>query len=83
MSEFKDYFGRPARPRVRLGDEPRASSTACDDQFAPDPSGREAAIEAMVLEVQPHEWRQGGAMRYAGHTITWGEYVQRRKELEQ
>lgn len=21
MSEFSDYFGRPARPRVRLGDE--------------------------------------------------------------
>lgn len=33
MSEFMDYFGRPARPRVRLGDEPGASSTAYDDQF--------------------------------------------------
>lgn len=81
MSEFSDFFGRPSRPKVRLGDEPGASSTAYDDQYAPDPSSREAAIEAMVFEVQPHEWRQGGAMRYAGHTITWGEYVSRRHEM--
>lgn len=52
------------------------TSTACDDQFAPEPGSREAAIDAMVMEVQPHEWRQGGAMRYQGHLITWGEYVQ-------
>ena len=52
------------------------TSTACDDQLAPDASSREAAIEAMAMEVEPHEWRQGGAMRYQGHLITWGEYVQ-------
>lgn len=27
-SEMRDYFGRPARPRVRLGDEPGASIAA-------------------------------------------------------
>ena len=59
------------------------TSTACDDQLAPDASSREAALDAMVMEVQPHEWRQGGTMRYAGHTITWGEYVQRRHEMEE
>ena len=59
------------------------TTTACDDQLAPDPSSREAAIDAMVMEVQPHEWRQGGAMRYQGYLITWGEYVQARNREQE
>lgn len=57
------------------------SSTAVDDQYAPDPGARDEAITAMATEVAPEEWRAGGAMRYLGHTITWGEYIQRRGEL--
>lgn len=55
------------------------TSTACDDQWAMD---RDAAIDEMARVVSPDEWRGGGHMRYAGHTITWGEYVTRRHELE-
>lgn len=57
------------------------TTTACDDQFAQDLSGRDAALDALAREVQPHEWLIREIMRYRGYLITWGEYVQRRKEL--
>lgn len=56
------------------------TSTACDDQWAMD---RDAAVDELARTVGPTEWRGGGNMRHAGHTITWGEYCMRRHELEE
>lgn len=56
------------------------TSTACDDQWAMD---RDAAVDELARTVCPTEWRGGGNMRHAGHTITWGEYCMRRHELEE
>lgn len=59
------------------------TTTAYDDQYAPEPGSRESAIESMALDIHPHEWRQGGHMRYLGHLITWGEYAAARKAHEE
>lgn len=56
------------------------TSTACDDQWVMD---RDAAIDELARTVAPMEWKGGGHMRHAGHTISWGEYCMRRHELEE
>jgi hypothetical protein len=58
------------------------SSTAVDDQLTKPTLSRDEAISEMAATVCPTDWREGGAMRYRGHTITWGEYVMRRHEIE-